>query len=176
MDETKLANLASTNGLAIHAFHGNLIERSADIIALPNINPDSCIGMQLSIKKSLSDLPNVCFQAVLNYTTCTGVRRITIHTYCMPVTKKLNELINCADQECIIGLVSKMAVDMATFSSVKDTNYALINIASDYLKAFSQLVEPINKHNSLISPNSLRCVPLMVLALMKNVLIFSFIT
>jgi hypothetical protein len=31
-----------------------------------------------------------------------------IHTYCLPVSKNLNELINGADQEAIIGLVAKM--------------------------------------------------------------------
>lgn len=54
-------------------------------------------------------------------------------------------------------------------SSLKEAKDALINVASDYLEAYSQVVVSGNKNNSLISPNSLKMVPLLVLALMKNV-------
>ena len=54
-------------------------------------------------------------------------------------------------------------------SSVKEAKDALINVAIDYLQAYSQVVVSGNKHNSLLSPNSLRLIPLLVLALMKSV-------
>ena len=53
-------------------------------------------------------------------------------------------------------------------SSLKEAKDALINVAIDYLQAYSQVVVSGNKHNSLLSPNSLRLIPLLVLALMKN--------
>lgn len=61
-----------TRGLAIHTFHGNFFVRSTDLLTLPNCNPDSGFGMQVSIEESLSDLQTVCFQAALLYTSSKG--------------------------------------------------------------------------------------------------------
>ncbi len=82
--------------------------RSTDLLALPNVNPDAGFGMQIAIEETLTDTPTVCFQAAVLYTSSKGERRIRIHTYCLPVSKNINELVNGADQEAIIGLVAKM--------------------------------------------------------------------
>ena len=95
-------------GLTIHTFHGNFFVRSTDLLALPNVNPDAGFGMQIAIEETLTDTPTVCFQAAVLYTSSKGERRIRIHTYCLPVSKNINELVNGADQEAIIGLVAKM--------------------------------------------------------------------
>jgi len=100
--------LRCTRGLSIHTFHGNFFVRSTDLLALPNVNPDAGFGMQITIDESLSDISTVCFQTAILYTSSKSERRIRIHTYCLPVTKNINELVNGADQECIIGLISKM--------------------------------------------------------------------
>lgn len=97
-----------TRGLAIHTFHGNFFVRSTDLLSLPNVNPDAGFGMQVTIEETLSDISTVCFQAAVLYTSSKSERRIRIHTYCLPVTKSLNELVNGADQEAIVGLVAKM--------------------------------------------------------------------
>lgn len=72
------------------------------------MNPDAGFGMQVSIDEPLTDVSTVCFQAALLYTSSKGERRIRIHTYCLPISPNLNELINGADAEAIIGLVIKM--------------------------------------------------------------------
>jgi protein transport protein SEC24 len=158
-----------TRGLTIHTFHGNFFVRSTDLLALPNVNPDAGFGMQISIEEPLTDTPTVCFQAAVLYTSSKSERRIRIHTYCLPVSKNVNELMNSADQECIIGLVAKMAVDRTIMSSLKEAKDAMINVASDYLQAYTQVVVSGNRNAALISPNSLKLLPLYVLALMKNI-------
>ena len=54
-------------------------------------------------------------------------------------------------------------------NSLKEAKDAMINVAIDYLQAYSQVVVSSQRNNSLISPVSLRQIPLLVLALMKNV-------
>ena len=157
-----------TRGMAIHTFHGNFFVRSTDLLALPNVNPDAGFGMQVNIEESLSDIPNVCFQAAVLYTSSKSERRIRIHTYCLPVTKSMNEIVNGADQEAIIGLISKMAVDRTAMNSLKEARDAMINVAIDYIQAYGQHVTT-HRSGSLISPYSLRLLPLYVVALMKNV-------
>lgn len=124
--------------------------------------------MQLTIDEPLTDLVTICFQAAVLYTSAKGERRIRIHTYCLPVTRSVHELVNGADQEAIIGLVAKMAVDRTSMSSLKEARDALANVAIDYLQAYRQQVTS-HSPGSLVSPYSLRCIPLFVLALMKNV-------
>lgn len=54
-------------------------------------------------------------------------------------------------------------------SSLKEAKDAMINVASDYLQAYTQVVVSGNRQNALISPNSLKLIPLLALALMKNI-------
>lgn len=100
-----------TRGLSIHTFHGNFFVRSTDLLSLPNVNPDAGFGMQVAIDENLADVQSVCFQAALLYTSSKGERRIRVHTMCLPVTANLTDVINSADQQCIVGLLAKMAVD-----------------------------------------------------------------
>jgi len=161
-----------TRGLAIHTFHGNFFVRSTDLLALPNVNPDAGFGMQVTIEEPLQDIPTVCFQAAVLYTSSKSERRIRIHTFCMPVTKSLNEIMNGADQEAIIGLVAKMAVDRTTMNSLKEAKDAMCNVGQDYLQAYGMQHTTHNRNGNssgLVSPHSLRLLPTYLLALMKNV-------
>lgn len=162
-----------TRGLSIHTFHGNFFVRSTDLLALPNVNPDAAYGLQISIDEQLQDVSTICFQSALLYTSSKGERRIRIHTYCLPVSSNPQELIQSADQECIVGLVAKMAVDRTLMNSLKEAKDALVNVASDYLKSYSQLMTSINNNgrsssSSLLTSYSLRLIPLYMMALIKS--------
>jgi protein transport protein SEC24 len=57
-------------------------------------------------------------------------------------------------------------------NSLKDAKDAMVNAAIDYLQAYSQHLVSSQRSNSLLSPYSLRLIPLFILALMKNVCFF----
>jgi hypothetical protein len=67
-----------------------------------------------------------------------------------------------------------LAVDRTVMNSLKEARDAMTNVAIDYLQAYSQNLVSAQKNNALMSPSSLRLIPLYALALMKNV-IFYFI-
>ncbi|XP_066991918.2 protein transport protein Sec24A [Anabrus simplex] len=157
-----------SRGLAIHTFHGNFFVRSTDLLSLPNVNPDAGFGMQVSIEESLSELQNVCFQAALLYTTSKGERRIRVHTLCLPVATTLPDILHSADQQCIIGLLAKMAVDRSLQTSLSDAREAFINVAIDVLSAY-RLVQSSGAATGLLAPHNLRLLPLYILALLKYV-------
>ena len=96
-----------TRGLALHTFHGNFFVRSTDLLSLPNVNPDAGFGMQVAIEEDLRDSREVSFQAALLYTSSKGERRIRVHTLCIPTTSGVTDVINGADQEAIIGMLTK---------------------------------------------------------------------
>lgn len=37
-----------------------------------------------------------------------GERRIRVHTLCLPVVASISDVMHSADQQCIVGLLSKM--------------------------------------------------------------------
>ncbi|XP_076236720.1 protein transport protein Sec24AB [Calliopsis andreniformis] len=152
-----------TRGLSIHTFHGNFFVRSTDLLSLPNVNPDAGFGMQISIEENLSDTQNVCFQAALLYTSSKGERRIRVHTLCLPVASTLSDVLHSADQQCIVGLISKMAVDRSQQSSLSDARDALINVAIDVLSAYKLT----QSGGGLLVPESLKLLPLYIISLLK---------
>ncbi|KYN18828.1 Protein transport protein Sec24B [Trachymyrmex cornetzi] len=159
--------LRCTRGLSIHAFHGSFFVRSTDLLCLPNINPDAGFGMQISIDENLSDVQSVCFQASLLYTSSKGERRIRVHTLCLPVVASLSDVLHSADQQCIVGLLSKMAVDRSLQSSLSDAREALINVAIDILSAYK--LAQSSSGGGLIAPGSLKLLPLYIIALLKSI-------
>ncbi|XP_043277320.1 protein transport protein Sec24A [Venturia canescens] len=156
-----------TRGLSIHTFHGNFFVRSTDLLSLPNVNPDAGFGMQVSIEENLSDVQSVCFQAALLYTSSKGERRIRVHTMCLPVTSSMSDILYSADQQAIIGLLSKMAVDRSQQSSLSDARDALINVAIDVLSAYK--LSQSSSSGGLMAPINLKLLPLYIIALIKSV-------
>jgi protein transport protein SEC24 len=158
-----------TRGLSIHTFHGNFFVRSTDLLSLPNVNPDSGFGMQISYEESLADVKTVCFQAALLYTSSKGERRIRVHTLCLPVTESLNEVMYNADVQCMVGLLSKMAVDRSLSSNLSDARDAFMNATVDVFSAFKIAQNLPQGANGLIAPQNLALFPLYIFALMKHV-------
>jgi len=156
-----------TRGMSLHTFHGHFFVRSTDLLALPNVNPDAGFGMQVSIDEDLKDSREVSFQAALLYTSSKGERRIRVHTLCIPISSNLQEIIQGADQQCIIGLLTKMAVDRSLNSSLSDAKEAFINACVDTISRWKQ-IQCVSQPGVLpIHPN-LRLLPLYILALLKS--------
>lgn len=97
-----------------------------------------------------------------------GERRIRVHTLCLPVTPNIHEVVTSADQQAVIGLLAKMAVDRSLTSSLSDARDALVNACVDALTAFKMgLSSPA--HGALeVCPN-MSLLPLYTLALFKSV-------
>ncbi|XP_006824913.1 protein transport protein Sec24A-like [Saccoglossus kowalevskii] len=157
-----------TKGLSIHTFHGNFFVRSTDLLSLPNINPDAGFAMQVSIEDPLNDSPLACFQAALLYTSSKGERRIRVHTMCLPVTNQITEVYAGADQQGIIGLLGKMAVDRTLTASIVDARDALVNVCIDSMTCFKGTLTTGQTIGTLMCPYSLRLLSLYVLALLKS--------
>ncbi|XP_067928230.1 protein transport protein Sec24A-like isoform X2 [Watersipora subatra] len=157
-----------TKGLSIHTFHGNFFVRSTDLLSLPNINPDAGFGMQVSIEDNLTESPYACMQAALLYTSSKGERRIRVHTLCLPVSTSLTDVINGADQQAIVSMLSKMAVDRSQNSAVADAREALVNACVDALGAYGSTLTNQQRMGTVPAPHSLRLLPLYVSALLKH--------
>uniref|UniRef100_A0A914XLL7 Uncharacterized protein n=1 Tax=Plectus sambesii TaxID=2011161 RepID=A0A914XLL7_9BILA len=160
-----------TKGLALHTFHGNFFVRSTDLLALPNINPDTAMGVQVQMEENLTGLQSVCFQAALLYTSSKGDRRIRVHTMCLPVTSDLATVHNKIDIKCTMSMLAKMAVERSITAggSLNDAREAMVNAAVDAIGSFNRSIPGSRGAASLLAPTGgLRLFPLYVLGLLKH--------
>ena len=113
----------------------------------------------MAIEEDLKDCREVSFQAALLYTSSKvrtalvtardlhpdlrydeqGERRIRVHTLCVPTTASLQEVIQSADQQCIVGLLAKMAVDRTLNTNLADAREAFINVCVDTIERWAGL-------------------------------------
>ncbi|XP_065844690.1 protein transport protein Sec24A-like [Oscarella lobularis] len=157
-----------TRGVSLHSFHGHCFIRSTDLLSLPNTNPDHGFSMQLVVEESLKDIPEVCIQSALLYTTSRGERRIRIYTLVLPVTNRLGDMYSSANQHALLALLSKMAVDRSLTVSVGQAREALITALMDVVNAYRR-TQPGSQHSSqLIVPTSLSLLALHVQSLLKH--------
>ena len=122
-----------------------------------------------------------------------GERRIRVHTMCLPIASTISEVIQSADQQCIVGLLAKMgksfslffyylsfnlvdiirlasfiaAVDRCLQSSIGDARDALVNVCVDVLTAYKAAQGSTGP--GLHAPTNLRLLPLYIAALLKSV-------
>jgi protein transport protein SEC24 len=154
-----------TQGLGLHAFHGNFFVRSSDLLSLPNVSPDMGYAVNLSIDESLKDLQMVCIQTALLYTSSKGERRIRVHTIALPVSDKPADIYAGCNVQAMTGLLAKMGADKIANASLGDAREALMNAIVDCIKAYKS---NMNSSGFLSLPASLRLFPLFTLALMKH--------
>ena len=77
---------------------------------------------QVSIEDDLRDSREVSFQAALLYTSSKGERRIRVHTLCLPTTASVQDVINGADQQAIVGMLGKFGKLRSLFSNLLSKN------------------------------------------------------
>ena len=159
--------IRTTKGFSIQTFYGNFFVRSPDLLALPNCNPDSGYGIQLSIDEDMKDFSHACFQAAILYTNTSGERRIKVHTIAFPVVGTIHEVVNNADQEAVIGLVVKMAGERSLQTNLADAREALINCAIDLLQTYKNL-NPVECVKGLVTSKATILIPLFISALLKH--------
>ncbi|KAJ3270457.1 COPII subunit [Terramyces sp. JEL0728] len=159
--------IRSTKAIKMSAFHGNFFLRSADLLALPNVNPDNAYTVELQILEDIKT-PSICFQTAVLYTSSAGERRIRVLTLNVPVTNSLSEVYIGADQAAIAALLVKKAVDRSLTSKIEDARdaltYKLTEILSFYKLQFNQATHP----QQLMIADNLRLLPVYILGMLKN--------
>ena len=114
---------------------------------------------------------------------------------CLPIASTVAEVIQSADQQCIVGLLAKMgellfceitlwfksclrlklqlfcssspAVDRSLQSNIGDARDALVNVCVDVLSAYKATLS--SSSSGLYAPSNLRLLPLFIAALLKSV-------
>jgi len=138
-------------------------------LALPNVDADKAFGVQLALADSTISSKYVSFQAALLYTTSSGERRIRVFTQCLPVTSSMVDIFKSVDCEAIIALTAKMAIEKALTSRLSDSREALVNKCIDILSVYRSDLAPQSNTSQLMLPETMKLLPLYILALIKHV-------
>jgi len=111
--------IRASKGVTINNFYGNFFIRGADLLALPNVTPETAFNVELSHEEALQPGSIVAVQAALLYTTSSGERRILVHTLAKAVTSSPLDLFARAnvDSECALLGARAASAQLLTSSS-----------------------------------------------------------
>ncbi|CAK5034075.1 unnamed protein product [Meloidogyne enterolobii] len=157
-----------SKGVSLHSFYGNFFVRSTDLLSLPNVSPDSALGVQIKLDETLTS-SHVCFQAALLYTSTKGDRRIRVHTLSLPVLTNTTHVYSAVDINTTISLLSKMATERAlSGSDLSDCREALINAVVDALAGYQRILGQTSSTLRMPAEGGLQYMPIYVLGLLKH--------
>lgn len=161
--------LRCSKGLKISAFLGHFFIRSTDLLALPTTDADKGYAIEIQHEETVLDGPVACLQCALLYTASCGERRIRVHTLQVPVTHELSDLFKGADGPALLCFLAKAGVDFSLHHTLAETQKTiegrLIAGLREYRIMHSRHFRGANK---MIYPESLKFLPLWILALLKS--------
>lgn len=159
----------ATTGLRMSTFYGNFFNRSSDLCAFPAFPRDQAYVVEVAIDETVNRNV-VCLQTAVLHTTCNGERRIRVLTLALPTTQSLADVYASADQTAIATYFSHKAVERVLNSGLEQARDALqskiVELLSTYRK---ELAGGSVGGGGLQFPANLRGLPVLFLALMKNV-------
>ncbi|OJJ49158.1 hypothetical protein ASPZODRAFT_129561 [Penicilliopsis zonata CBS 506.65] len=159
----------ATTGLRMNSFYGNFFNRSSDLCAFPAFPRDQAYVVEVAIDETVTK-PVVCLQSAVLHTTCNGERRIRVLTLALPTTTNLADIYASADQQAITTYFSHKAVERALGSGLEPAREALQAKAVELLSTYrKELAGGSVSGGGLQFPANLRGLPVLFLALMKNI-------
>ena len=161
-------------GLKCTNFHGHFMIRSNDLMALPTVDPDKAMHVDIGYEEQMVPHQVTYLQCALLYTTSYGERRIRVHTTAIPVVSDIGELFKACDACATGGILAKLAAEKIRTTTIKDCVHILNKKVVDILKEYRQLYSThLHPHNKLILPETMKLLPLLMLCLQKSSLLKS---
>ncbi|EGG24555.1 putative transport protein [Cavenderia fasciculata] len=171
--------------LNINVYHGNYFLKSSDLLSLATTDQDKTYTLQMSINDAITT-KYVTIQAALLYSHSSGERRVRVLTTSVPVVTNYADLFRYADVSVVASLITKMAIDKALSSTLNDAREAIANKCVDILTAYKTMLNSNQAGGGnqsalstsvtlspavpkLLLPESLKHLPLYVVAMVKNI-------
>jgi len=159
-------------GLKCTNFHGHFMIRSNDLMALPTVDPDKAMHVDIGYEEQMVPHQMTYMQCALLYTTSQGERRIRVHTMAIPVVSDVGELFKACDSCATGAILAKLAAEKIRTTTIKDTVHIINKKVIDILKEYRQLYSThLHPHNKLILPETMKMLPLLALCMQKSALL-----
>ena len=129
-------------------------------------HPDSAFGFEVTINSDLiGDRNEVYFQLVVSYTSKRGEFLTRVHTLCLPVVDDVHQIVQSADAECLMGLLSKFVTLWMVDSSCVDRARKLL---SSFCVKFLKVYNTTGQRDRLDAPDNLKLLPYYVFNLLNS--------
>jgi len=161
--------LRTAVGLKITNFFGNFHLRGKDLLALPNIDEDKAFGFEVALQpNTMLNGNTACFQTALLYTHVSGQRRIRVHTVNVPVTSSMPQMYRLVDWPCMWAVMLRNAIEQAAAEGLTQARSAILDKLVAMLKNYRSCLPASQDAKTLILPDSMQLLPLLLCAAFKN--------
>eukprot|EP00656_Telonema_subtile_P054616 TRINITY_DN8206_c0_g3_i3.p1 TRINITY_DN8206_c0_g3~~TRINITY_DN8206_c0_g3_i3.p1 ORF type:complete len:351 (+),score=103.77 TRINITY_DN8206_c0_g3_i3:161-1213(+) len=153
-------------------YYGNFLNRSSDLLALPNCDADKAFGIQIGMEDGVSPGTEAFMQTALLYTTSGGERRIRVHTIRIPTTGQIADVFASVDEDAMVCLMNKIAADRVVQQSsrgLKDARDLFEQRTVETYRMYRSLFPADQKTpDRLLYPKTLANLAVESMALMKS--------
>ncbi|PFH31291.1 putative transport protein Sec24 [Besnoitia besnoiti] len=117
-----------SRGWRISSRHGRFFLRGTDLFVLPTVNEDSTFSISMELDDQAGGATGpagvgsdvIAVQAALLYTNSDGERRIRVHTFCLPVSQNIQDIVSSIDPEVVSCILVQQAIDQSLRSKIAD--------------------------------------------------------
>ncbi|CAN8063741.1 unnamed protein product [Agarophyton chilense] len=164
--------IRATKSIRCVNFGGRFFLRSADLLALPNVDADKAYAVQFQFEDSNVGEGPFCLQVALLYTTTTGERRIRVHTVALPVTSSLSDLFMRVDSPATANIFARQAAegmkDRGLEEMKKNQLEKVINALAKYREVCQTQYPAVSGNGQLLLPDAMLLLPLYMHGLSKT--------
>ncbi|XP_061990239.1 protein transport protein SEC24 C-like isoform X2 [Rosa rugosa] len=157
-----------SQGLQVNEYRGNFCKRIPTDVDLPGIDSDKTIMVTIKHDDKLQDGSECVFQCALLYTTVYGQRRIRVLTLALPCTSMLNNLFRTADLDTQFACILKQGANEIPSSPLLQVRERLTDRCISILCSYRKFCATVTSSGQLILPETLKLLPLYILALTKS--------
>jgi protein transport protein SEC24 len=116
----------------------------------------------------LDEKSEPCIQCALLYTTSSGERRIRVHTLAIACTAALGNIFRSADCDAILNYFARTALNEVHNLNLSNIRSTLIENCVNVLCVYRKFCATSTSAGQLILPESLKLLPVYILALIKH--------
>ncbi|KAK8438675.1 COPII coat Sec23p-Sfb3p heterodimer component [Candidozyma auris] len=173
--------LRCSNGLQVAQYYGfpsseggiiGLVNSTSDPI-IPILNEDQTFTILLEYDGTLNTKYDCHLQAALLYTDPQGVRKVRVMNLVCAVSERLEDVFNFVDQDGVVAALVRDTLSFVGKESIVELRSSISSKLVDVYAQYRRMEE--TSHNSsrsltnkLIFPDSLRHMPLFIMALTKS--------
>ena len=141
-----------------------------DTIVVSRLDPESVLSFEFSVGENLDPNLPVFFQLACIYTRTDGVRLVRIHNMAVSATRQLNSVFKHCDSDAVMAHMTKKYAREFLLGHKKRAQIReqAIKTLVGILFAYRSNCAVGTHSGQLILPDSLKTMPLMVLAFLKS--------
>lgn len=157
-----------SDGLSVTDYFGNIYMRTTNEMSLGSVSKNKSFAVALAHDGKIADRSKVSIQFAILFTDCKGVRKVRVHNFSMSVCTSATELFSRADSEAISLFLTKKAVSLVAFESISVIRDLISQRIAAILLGYRKLCTPQAPDTQLVLPESLKLLPIFLLAVQKT--------